>query len=136
FDMSAAEGGDWGAVTDRASGIAVNKALRKVIAKMDGRPDMLLMNDDAIAALQAVADYTQPLAERTRWGQTVSAWNGIRLVNMGEKAGAGDLGFPTDVDGTTAVYAIRLGLDGFHAASTIGGNSLRTWLPNFAPPGA
>src|SRR5699024_2495752 len=75
FDMSAAEGGDWGAVTDRASGIAVNKALRKVIAKMDGRPDMLLMNDDAIAALQAVADYTQQLTELTRRGQTAPAWN-------------------------------------------------------------
>ena len=136
FDMSAAEGGDWGAVTDRASGIAVNKALRKVIAKMDGRPDMLLMNDDAIAALQAVADYTQQLTELTRWGQTITAWNGIPLVNMGEKAGSGDLAIPTDEDGTTDVYAIRLGLDGFHAASTIGGNILRTFLPNFATPGA
>ena len=55
---------------------------------------------------------------------------------MGEKAGSGDLAIPTDEDGTTDVYAIRLGLDGFHAASTIGGNILRTWLPNFATPGA
>lgn len=136
FDMAGAAGGDWGAVIDRSTGIGVNKALRKVIAKMDGRPDMLLMNEDAIAALQAVADYTQQLSEINLFGITVTAWNGIPLVNMGEKAGSGDPAIPTDADGTTDVYALRLGLDGFHAASTIGGNILRTWLPNFATPGA
>lgn len=135
-DMADQPGGDWGAVADRTAGIGVNKALRKVIAKMDGRPSMLLMNQDAIAALQAVADYTSQLTELDFWGRTVTAWNGIPLIDMGEKAGSGDMAIPTDGDGTTDVYAIRFGLDGFHAASTVGGNVIQSWLPDFSTPGA
>ena len=38
--------------------------------------------------------------------------------------------------GTTDLYAIRFGLDGFHGVSTAGGNLVQQWTPDFDTPGA
>ena len=36
----------------------------------------------------------------------------------------------------SSLYAVRLGLDGFHGVSTLGGNLVETWLPDFTKAGA
>ncbi|MFA5608306.1 MAG: major capsid protein [Leucobacter sp.] len=38
--------------------------------------------------------------------------------------------------GLTDLYAYRVGLDGFHGVSTIGGELVQTWLPDFTKSGA
>jgi hypothetical protein len=40
------------------------------------------------------------------------------------------------VSGLTDLYAVRMGLDGFHAVSTVGGQIVSTYLPDFTTAGA
>lgn len=41
-----------------------------------------------------------------------------------------------DIGGLTDLYAYRVGLDGFHAVSTVGSPLVQTWMPDFASAGA
>ena len=38
--------------------------------------------------------------------------------------------------GCTSLYAVRLGLDGFHAVSTSDSAPVKTWLPDYKTAGA
>lgn len=38
--------------------------------------------------------------------------------------------------GLTDIYAVRIGLDGFHGVTTVGGQLVQTWLPDFGSAGA
>jgi hypothetical protein len=38
--------------------------------------------------------------------------------------------------GLTDLYAVRVGLDGFHGLTTVGGQLVQTWLPDFTKAGA
>lgn len=42
----------------------------------------------------------------------------------------------TNTGSMTDLFAFRIGLDGFHGVSTIGGQLAQTWLPDFASAGA
>lgn len=41
-----------------------------------------------------------------------------------------------DTGGLTDLYAVRIGLDGFHGVSTVGAPLVQTWMPDFTIPGA
>jgi hypothetical protein len=45
-------------------------------------------------------------------------------------------GTATGVTNLSDLYAVRIGLDGFHAVSTVGGQIVKTWLPDFSTAGA
>lgn len=47
-----------------------------------------------------------------------------------------DSGSNTATGGLTDLYAVRIGLDGFHAVTTVGDSIIRTWLPDFSTSGA
>lgn len=130
-------GADWSAVTDRLGGIQAMRWVRQLVSKLDGRPTALLMNSDALAAFQTIADLVSQLTDLEAFGQTINAWRNIALVDLGEKPGTNDPVIPTDpATGTTDIYAVRLGLDGFHGISTVGGRLVRQWLPDFNSAGA
>lgn len=238
-EITAGPGSDFSAVTDRLSGIQAMKWIRRMVAKLDGPPSALLMNTDALSALQTVAEITSQLTELSAFGQTVTAWRGIPLIDLGERMGSSDPvigtvdpdstvytatinGVPTggsfklritvdgnddetdaiaynanaaavdsaiegtgvvpaggvavtgtfvlafggalagkdvkvelssndltggtnptvalqetgNVGGLTDIYAVRLGLDGFHGLSTIGGQLVDAWPPDFTKAGA
>ena len=65
----------------------------------------------------------------------IGSYGGIRLVDAGKKAGTNEDVIPAD-GGTTEVYAIRFGLDGFHGVSTAGGSLVSQFAPDFTTPGA
>ncbi|WP_406188384.1 major capsid protein [[Kitasatospora] papulosa] len=130
-------GSDWSTVTTREAGLAALKHLRKLRAKLDGDPSAFLMNADALAALESIADYVSQLSTLDAFGRTVTAWRGIPLVDLGDRAGSTDPVIPTDATaGTTDIYALRLGLDGFHGLATVNGALVRQWLPDFNSAGA
>jgi hypothetical protein len=52
-------------------------------------------------------------------------------INVADPDGAGPL-----VAGSTAIYAVRLGLDAFHGVSVAGGQLVQTWMPDFSVAGA
>lgn len=136
----ATAGFDWSAVNDRLTGVNALKLLRKMVAKLDGAPSALLMNADALAALQSIADFVSQLGELQAFGQTVTTWRGIPLIDLGERAGSSDPVIPTQAaagsEGKTDIYAVRLGLDGFHGVSVVGGQLVSQYPPDFSTPGA
>jgi len=135
--LGTAAGYDWSAVNSQASGIAALKHLRKLYAKLDGSPTALLMNADALAALETIADFVSQLGTLDAFGRTITTWRGVPLIDLGAKAGSNDPVIPTDgTAGTTDIYAVRIGVDGFHGISTTGGNLVRQWLPDFTTSGA
>jgi hypothetical protein len=59
------------------------------LAKMDGRPDALLMNGTAKAMLGMVAAFSGQLRSNTdAFGVEVESFRGIPLIDLGEKAGS------------------------------------------------
>lgn len=135
--LGTATGHDWSAVNSQVTGVAALKHLRRLYAKLDGAPTALLMNEDALAALETIGDFVSQLGTLDAFGRTITTWRGVPLVDLGAKAGSNDPVIPTDATaGTTDIYAVRIGRDGFHGISTVGGRLVRQWLPDFTSAGA
>lgn len=112
--------------------------LDEFLSLLDGTPTALLCNTKLFTKIKAVARRATSYTEtKDRFGQQIVGYNGIPLVDLGAKAGTND---PVSAikaqDGTTSLYAVRLGLDGFHGISMAGQAPVRTWLPDFKTAGA
>jgi len=73
---------------------------------------------------------TVKIGERTIGENTVVD---AQTVSGGEDTVSGG---ENTVSGLTDLYAVRLGLDGFHGATVTGNRIIRTYLPDFTQPGA
>ena len=82
---------------------------------LDGTPSMLLMNRQMLVKLRSIARRAG-YYERTKddFGRVVE----------------------TDGAGKTAIYAVSLGLDGFHGISPMGDGVISCYMPDLAAPGA
>ncbi|MDI6617891.1 MAG: phage capsid protein [Clostridiales bacterium] len=125
-------------------------ALDDFLAELDGRPSFLAGNSKLMTKIKAVArrsGYLTPSEDS--FGRKVDTYDGIPLLDLGYYVDDSGQTVPTvpiidtrKPDGTTVVtgltdlYAIRLGLDGFHAATVTGNRVIRTYLPDFTQPGA
>jgi hypothetical protein len=69
------------------------------------------------------------------FGQPVEYYGNIPFVDIGAKAGSNDpiIGINS---GITSLYAVKFGMDGFHAISMAGQAPVKTWLPDFSTAGA
>lgn len=111
--------------------------LNKSLKKLDGKPTFIAGNVDAISALEYLARYTGRYQQtQDEWGNWVASYNGIPLIDLGDKAGSNDAIVPIKEDGTTSLYIARIAEDGFHAISLAGQSPVRTWLPDFTTAGA
>lgn len=138
---------DWSGPMDEAKSYAILEALDELISKLNGEPGAIIANRKAIARIQSAArrtsQYVQAPGPR---GTTISSYGNVRLVDAGYKAGsatdvipvrtAAVTGPPAQAAGSTDIYAVRFGLDGFHGVSTMGGQLVKTWLPDFTVAGA
>jgi len=129
-------------------------AIDEFLALLDGTPTVILGNAKALARVRAAARragmYTRnpvddlvgpdgrPIVRET--------YGGIVFADPGAKAGTNNPVIPIasrtvgdDEDPTTGLtdlFAYRVGLDGFHGVSTVGGRIVQSWLPNFDTAGA
>lgn len=122
------------------------------LALLDGSPTIVFGNARALARVRAAVRragmYTKDPVEGLigPGGRPINreTYGGIILADTGKKAGTNDDIIPIEsrtVDGTattglTDLYAVRIGLDGFHGVSTVGGQLVQTWLPDFSTAGA
>ncbi|RLU85880.1 phage capsid protein [Streptomyces griseocarneus] len=150
-EMGAGASLDWtgAAIADnRAKANDALDVLDEFLSLLDGAPSALLGNKRTIARVRSLArraGYYDRSANS--FGQQIETYNGIVLVDLGDKAGSSTPVIPVesrDVDGSgpggpvtglSDLYAVRLGLDGFHAVSTTG-SVVRQWLPDFSTAGA
>ena len=105
---------------------------------VDGTPSMLLMNRAMLVKLRAIARRAG-YYERSQddFGRTVETYAGIPMVDMGQYFNGEFIQDVVDtVDGRTAIYAVCLGLDGFHGISPMGDGVINSYLPDLNAPGA
>ena len=108
------------------------------ISTVDGNASMLLMNRPMLIKLRSIARRAG-YYERTQddFGRTVETYAGIPMVDMGKYFDGENA---TDVvetaGGKTAIYAVSLGLDGFHGISPSGDGVITSYLPDLNAPGA
>lgn len=133
---------DWD--TDSSS---IHKALDLIdefLGLLDGAPTVILGNARTIARVRAAArragqyvkDPVEGLIGQNGRPVTRETYGGIIFADPGAKAGTNDPIIPVAADGTTSLYAYRVGLDGFHGVATTNTQMVRTWLPDFSSAGA
>lgn len=111
--------------------------LNKKLRTLDGRPSALMGNSDMIAALEYMAKYLGRYQEtKDDFGRYTSTYNGIPLVDLGEKMDSNDPVVKNDPTNGSSLYVVRFGMDGFHAVSMAGQPPIKTWLPDFSSAGA
>jgi hypothetical protein len=115
-------------------------ALDEFLMELDEPPSAILGNTKLIAKIRAVARRAGMYqVTKNDFGQQVDNYGSIPLVDLGAKAGTNDPVVPIGADanaGLTSLYAVRFGLDGFHALSMAGVPPVRTWLPDYTTSGA
>ena len=105
--------------------------LDEFLMGLDGTPSMIAGNTKLIAKLRACARRAAMYQTTLdAWGRQVEQYNGIPLIDLGAKAGTNDPIVSTDASGETSLYAVRFGMDGFHAVTTPG-QFMRIWLPDY-----
>lgn len=111
--------------------------LNKKLRTLDGRPSALMGNSDMIAALEYMAKYLGRYQEtKDDFGRYTSTYNGIPLIDLGEKMDSNDPVVKNDTTNGSSLYVVRFGMDGFHAVSMAGQPPIKTWLPDFSTAGA
>lgn len=121
------------------------------LALLDGAPSIIFGNARALARVRAavrragmyVKDPVEGLIGQNGRPINRESYGGIILADTGKKAGTNDDIIPIESrtvgsaqTGLTDLYAVRIGLDGFHGVSTTGGQIVHTWLPDFSTAGA
>lgn len=109
------------------------------ISTLDGAPSMLLMNRAMLVKLRSIARRAG-YYERSKddFGRVVETYAGIPMVDMGsfyDGHTTKDV-VATDETGKTAIYAVSLGLDGFHGVSPQGTGVITSYMPDLETPGA
>lgn len=114
------------------------------ISLLDGKPSMLLMNTKMLAKVRSVARRAGYYsASRDEFGRNVETYNDIPLVDAGQYFNGtttqdviATTSATASAFGTSDIYAINIGLDGFHGISPTGNKVIRTYMPDLNAPGA
>ena len=118
--------------------------LDQLVHAVDGNVSMLMMNGDMLLKVRAAARRAG-YYERAKndFGQTVETFAGIPLMDMGKyyngSASVDVIGTSTpstSVAGTSSIYAVSIGLDGFHGISPTGNSVISSYMPDMNAPGA
>ena len=123
--------------------------LENWLATLDGKPSMIAGSSRLITKIKQVARRAGYLTHsEDAFGRTVSGYDGIPLIDLENHVTAGGALVPcvpifnnrapggVPAVGLTDLYALRLGLDGFHGATVTGDKIIRSYLPDLNAPGA
>lgn len=114
------------------------------LSVLDGTPDMLLMNKKMLNRVRSAARRAG-YYDRSRddFGRVVETYNGIALMDAGKYYNGSATVDVVDTSaassgaaGTTSIYAVVLGLDGFHGISPTGNSVISSYMPDLNAPGA
>lgn len=109
------------------------------LSTLIGKPSMLLMNNKMLTKMRSAARRAGYYSRaKDDFGKTVEAYNDIPMMDV-EKYYNGtttvDI-IPVDADGKTDLYAVTIGLDGFHGISPTGSKVISSYMPDLTKPGA
>ena len=108
------------------------------LSTLDGTPSMLLMNRAMLSKLRSIARRAGYYERSTdAFGRTVETYAGVPMVDMGKYFdGENSRDVVATEGGKTAIYAISMGLDGFHGISPTGDGVIQSYMPDMSAPGA
>lgn len=118
--------------------------LDQLVHSIDGETSMLLMNGDMLLKVRAAARRAG-YYDRTKddFGRVVETFAGIPLLDVGKyyngTASVDVIGTSTPsaaAAGTSSIYAVSIGLDGFHGISPTGTSVISSYMPDLTAPGA
>ncbi len=140
---------DWTVIDTQAEAFKAMEFLDELVAALDERPGALLGNSKSIARVQQIARWAGYLTQvEDAFGRKVAAFDGIPLVDLGAKPGSTNPIIPIEsrdldgagtgvaITGLTDLYAVRMGLDGFHGVTLAGAPLVSVNLPDFSTAGA
>lgn len=143
---------DWSDLdTSAATKFTALDALDEFLSLLDGAPTLILGNTKALAKVRAIVRRTGQYVMSPvdglvgQSGRPINreSYGGITFADMGNQAGSNTPIIPVETrtvgvstTNLTDLYAVRIGLDGFHAVSCAGGQVASTWLPDFTTSGA
>lgn len=114
------------------------------LSVLDGKPSMLLMNEKMLTKMRSAARRAgYHKSERDEFGRVVEFYNDIPMYDMGKYYNGSatvdiiPTSTPTsEAEGSTDIYAITIGRDGFHGISPTGSKVISTYMPDLNAPGA
>lgn len=138
--------------TDASTKFKALDALDEFLSLLDGTPTVLIGNAKVLARVRAIVRRTGMYVRNPidgligQNGRPISReeYGGILFADAGNQAGSNNPIVPIETrtvatvstSGLTDLYAYRVGIDGFHGVSTVGGQLVDTWLPDFTTSGA
>lgn len=113
--------------------------LDSMLAELDGTPSAILVNKKLASVINGIARRSGFFSsdDADAFGHPITKYAGIPIIALGDKPG--NLSPIIDIssdNGTTSLYAARIGLDGVHAVSPEGNGVINTYLPDITTPGA
>lgn len=127
---------DWSGTMSQTLAFSILTVVDDLLANLDGQAGAIISNKKVIQLIKAASRFANAYVERVGpRDTTIVEYSGAALVDAGFKAGSADPVVPI-VSKKAALYAVRFGLDGFHGVSTVGGNIVSAYLPDFTTPGA
>lgn len=114
-----------------------------LLSQVDG-PNMLMMNGKMLTKFRGIARRAG-YYERTKddAGRYIETYNGVLIVDLGKYYNGtasvdavADTAATASALGKSDIYAVSLGLDGFHGISPTGTGVVQSYMPDMAQPGA
>ena len=114
------------------------------LSTLDGKPSMLLMNNKMLSKMRSAAR-TAGYYSKTRdeFGRQVETYNDIPMYDMGKYYNGTntvdiipETAATQSAEGKTDIYAVTIGLDGFHGVSPTGSKVINSYMPDLSKPGA
>ena len=114
------------------------------LSALDGKPSMLLMNNKMLSKMRSAARRAGYYSKsRDEFGRTVETYNDIPMYDMGKYYNGTntvdiipETAASTSAEGKTDIYAVTIGLDGFHGVSPTGSKVINSYMPDLNEPGA
>ncbi len=110
----------------------------QLVAAVEGGASLLMMNRAMLIKARSIARRAG-YYERTKddFGRVVETYAGVPMVDMGMYYnGTTNADVIGTTSGKTSIYAVSLGLDGFHGISPQGTGVIQSYLPDLSAPGA
>ena len=110
----------------------------RFLSTLDGKPSMLLMNNGMLTKMRAAARRAGYYSKtRDEFGRQVESYNDIIMYDLGKYYnGSQTVDIIPIVGGKTDIYAVSIGLDGFHGISPTGSKVVNSYMPDLNAPGA
>ena len=114
------------------------------LSALDGKPSMLLMNNKMLAKMRSAARRAGYYSKtRDEFGRQVETYNDIPMYDMGKYYDGTntvdiipETAATQSAEGKTDIYAVTIGLDGFHGVSPTGSKVINSYMPDLSKPGA